>query len=122
MPKIPTQIRLNPDKHWRWDANCRGTYPDDGAFGSQGAQGEKVRRRWARKWCGTCPVRQECLDYAYRANMETRGGVRSHPVQWGVYGGKDFTRKAYSRGGQETVKAWERRIGQKKWEKEHGLG
>ena len=101
---------------WRHKANCRGTYHPD-AF----AQGEKsaiIRKAWADKWCPTCPVRTQCLNYAYQANRIIPGALARNPIQWGIWGGRDFTR-ASGGSGQESVTAWRERIGQNEWDRRH---
>ena len=55
-------------KGWRDFAACLG-YPEL-FFPAVGGDSER-----ARKICGTCPVREECLDYALRTPSATRNGI-----------------------------------------------
>lgn len=65
--RMETRIRLEPDTAtWKTQAACRGLatdlfYPRRGIYATQ-----------ALKVCESCPVKQECLEYALR-NGETIG-------------------------------------------------
>jgi WhiB family redox-sensing transcriptional regulator len=57
---------------WADDAACRGLDPD--AFFTDSTRGVE----WAKAVCARCPVREQCLDQAYRAEDTSR---------YGIYGG-----------------------------------
>ena len=62
---------MNKISGWQLEANCS---PDDfDLFFSN----SKTKRKQALSLCGTCPVINECLDYAMENNVEH-----------GIYGGK----------------------------------
>jgi hypothetical protein len=56
---------------WRQDAACKG-YPVDWWYPEKGGEHETGAR--ARRICGACPVRQECLD---------QGIAHNEPGIWG---------------------------------------
>ena len=76
-----------PDWSWQDDAHCRG---EDlvlffGPDGEQRAERE-IREAKAKRICGRCPVRSECLDYAV-----------SRPEKYGLYGGLNEDERANER-------------------------
>src|SRR6185437_12779087 len=67
MSEVRRQVTLPPRPNWGWQdaAACRGT--DVVLF--FGPDGERqperdIRERKAKALCASCPVRNECLDYA----------------------------------------------------------
>lgn len=50
---------------------------------------ETYRREHAKSECRTCPVREECLKLAMKAEGDLVGELR-----WGVYGGLDRHERA----------------------------
>ena len=70
--------RIEPDAltSWRDLAACKGTY-DEVFFPEIGRP--RVNAKAAIKWCGGCPVRQECGDYAIR-----------NDVRDGIWGGMSY--------------------------------
>lgn len=78
--------------NWRDRALCAQTDPD--AFVPDKG-GSTVQ---AKKICGTCPVRQQCLDYAL-ANNER-----------GIWGGTSDTERAKMRNGNQTQEQIRARI------------
>ena len=57
------------DEGWRDRAVCRDTDPD--LFFPVGTTGSAVTEIEAAKaLCRTCPVREQCLEFALRANQE----------------------------------------------------
>ena len=72
LDKLPTAGERAVVVEWREHAACRGTFasvffPDKGKQSVQAAQ----------KWCGGCPVAEECLAYA-----------NDHRIAEGIWGGK----------------------------------
>ena len=65
-----TGLPLRADLAWQDGAACKDTW-DDTWFPEKGAS-----TRWAKRICGQCEVRSECLEYALASNE-----------QWGVWGG-----------------------------------
>jgi len=62
-------------EEWRELGSCRKL--DTGLFFPIGQTGEaEVKIARAKKVCGTCPVRQQCLEFAITTNQE-----------YGVWGG-----------------------------------
>jgi len=62
---------------WRERARCRDV--DSSLFFPVGVTGEaEVQTRKAKRVCGDCCVRLECLEFALRTNQE-----------YGIWGGKD---------------------------------
>lgn len=54
---------------WRNRAACRDTDPDlFFPVGSTGSAAEEIRA--AKALCRACPVREECLEFAFEANQE----------------------------------------------------
>lgn len=60
----------NPDLSWQKDAACRGVNPEL-FFPTRGDD-----TRVASRICSSCPVREECLEYAI-----------SHVEKFGIWGG-----------------------------------
>ena len=116
---------------YRTEAACKNTaHPQAFAAATPGtrSQAPQIRKQFAQNYCTNCPIRQQCEDNARKLNAEgvlvtdpvTGARKRAyHPTQWGIWGGIDFTRKAKS-GRQEPLPDWRERIGQVKWEQEHG--
>lgn len=68
------------DNTWRQMAVCRDL--DTSIFFPEGEGAElKVLYAKARRYCNECPVRQECLDYAMRVE------VNEDSHRYGMYGG-----------------------------------
>ena len=72
LDKLPTAGERAVVVEWREHAACRGTFlpvffPDHG----------RTSVRAAQKWCGVCPVAEECLAYA-----------NDNRIAEGVWGGK----------------------------------
>jgi WhiB family redox-sensing transcriptional regulator len=65
-------------QYWRLEAACRDAEDPD-VFHSSNA----MESRNIRKVCATCPVRQECLDYALRTEQ-----------RFGTYGGTTGTERS----------------------------
>lgn len=63
---------------WQEQAACRGLDPDDFVVEPTSWEGEDLRVRRARWVCAECPVRPECLAFAFAAPSSLR---------WGVYAG-----------------------------------
>lgn len=63
----------DPDFSWLLEAACRGT--DTSVFFP--SRGDNIRLAKARTICATCPVSQQCLDYALSQPFTLQG----------VYGG-----------------------------------
>ena len=100
------------------NGNCDRTY-HPAAFGQgQGTHALIERQQFIATYCRTCPAKQPCLEYAYRCNAETKA-PRENPIQWGIWGGKDFSRGSTNKGA-EALKDWRKRIGQDQWERENG--
>ena len=72
LDKLPTAGERAVVVEWREHAACKGTFlpvffPDHG----------RTSVRAAQKWCGVCPVAEECLAYA-----------NDNRIAEGVWGGK----------------------------------
>jgi WhiB family redox-sensing transcriptional regulator len=81
---------LTRDYDWRDDANCRTTDPEIFFPSGRGGQVAEMERQ-AKKVCGRCPVREECLDAALEdgdytgvrgglTEAERRGMIRNGPT------------------------------------------
>ena len=100
------------------NGNCDRTYNPQ-AFGQgQGTAPLIDRQHFTATYCRNCPAKQACLEYAYKCNAETKA-PRENPIQWGVWGGKDFSRASTPKGA-ESLKDWRERIGQNDYERENG--
>ena len=81
-----------PDGDWTGQAVCRDLAPDTPSdpdiffeYGDEGGSGDYTAWK-ARLLCVSCPVRRECLTFAFRTE---------YSVRWGVYGGTlPFQREA----------------------------
>jgi WhiB family transcriptional regulator, redox-sensing transcriptional regulator len=89
MSEVRRQVTLPPRPNWGWQdaAACRGT--DVVLF--FGPDGERqperdIRERKAKALCASCPVRNECLDYAI-----------SRPEKYGTWGGLSEDERASER-------------------------
>jgi WhiB family transcriptional regulator, redox-sensing transcriptional regulator len=89
MSEVRRQATLPPRPNWGWQdaAACRGT--DVVLF--FGPDGERqpereIRERKAKALCASCPVRNECLDYAI-----------SRPEKYGTWGGLNEDERASER-------------------------
>jgi WhiB family redox-sensing transcriptional regulator len=79
--RLPRLVEGPIHQEWVERAACAGAGPDM-FFQLKGGSNLP-----AKAVCATCPVRQECLDYAV-----------GQPEQWGVWGGMDRNeRRAYAR-------------------------
>lgn len=68
--------RLNLAKHDAWKEEAACDRMDVGVFYPENADPRSHESRLAKQVCQGCPVRIDCLVYAFRANE-----------QWGVWGG-----------------------------------
>lgn len=75
---------MNPDEDWRRDASCRGLSPDEAAaiFFPVGGGLTRAWRAEIDRYCGTCPVRAECLADAMIDEDDP-----THAQRFGVRGG-----------------------------------
>lgn len=62
------QMLWEPDEAWRQDAACLGAEAD--LFFPVGEESDEAAR--AKEICGGCPVREDCLAYAF-ATKQTDG-------------------------------------------------
>lgn len=79
------------DPRWRDDAACLD-YDPELFFPKAKRQGERMHYRDALDVCKHCPVKAECLDWAYETND-----------QWAVLGGMSPRQRAKTRA------AWRRK-------------
>lgn len=59
-----------PDPNWRDSASCREQDPDL-FFPVSHTQGWKTQTKQAKAVCGTCPVRETCLEWALDTGQTT---------------------------------------------------
>jgi WhiB family transcriptional regulator, redox-sensing transcriptional regulator len=86
MPRIPRptdRTSLPRPYHWSDDAACRGV--ETAVFFPVGANGvpTKTEAEYAKRYCGPCPVRGECLTHALTKRED-----------YGVWGGLDENERA----------------------------
>lgn len=69
-----TEVGVNKPR-WQMEAACR-FFPSDLFFSVGTSDSARADQERAKAVCRTCPVREECLDYALASNQE-----------FGVWGG-----------------------------------
>lgn len=74
---------------WRELAKCKGMDPN--LFFPE--RGDAKQVSWCKTFCSTCPVRQECLDYASTYAIDTgiwggegSRGIRANRRRMGIFG------------------------------------
>jgi WhiB family redox-sensing transcriptional regulator len=69
---------VEPENDWRMRSACRGLDPEMffSPDGFETKQEKDEREEAAKAVCATCPVREECLDYALKAGE-----------RYGIWGG-----------------------------------
>lgn len=85
----PVALNMGPTA-WMEDANCKGRDPEWWTTADHGRRAKLSNERWdqleeqskdnlkALALCSWCPVRTECLEWAYRHNLD-------HGIFGGLY-------------------------------------
>ena len=74
---------LKEKVRWKVDAACREVPVS--VFFPEGEDWKLEAKRVARDYCGTCPVRERCLEHAIVSR-----------IPYGVWGGRIFGSRSYA--------------------------
>lgn len=92
----PKGSRVQPDETWKAQAVCvKRTHLFYGDPSHEKAEGKAARELKAKRICGGCPVRQQCLNYALTADE-----------RHGVWGGASAQERWEMQGHTSRYKGW----------------